>query len=161
MEVTCYSQSQDSTGIIYPAAVYEPTGLTNIASLLQVGDFIRIGYGVRKATSKFPRILNIEYLHVLELNNAYDIVNPLCTFCNKRMKSEGRDKGFQCHKCKHKEKGSKIAVLKDRNLKTGLYIPTPKSRRHLTKPMHRYGIEKTYFALEDEISHTRFFSRDD
>jgi len=152
---------QDSTGIIYPACVYEPTGLTNIASLLQVGDYIRIGYGVRKATSIFPRILNIEYLHVLELNNAYDMVNPLCKFCNKRMKSEGRNKGFQCPKCKHKEIGSKIAVLKNRNLKTGLYIPTPKSRRHLTKPMHRYGIEKTYFALKDEISHTCFFSRND
>jgi tRNA(Ile2)-agmatinylcytidine synthase len=59
------------------------------------------------------------------------------------MKSEGRKKGFQCHNCGYKDrKIEKINVPKNRNIKLGLYLPAQKSQRHLTKPMHRYGMEK-------------------
>ena len=83
---------EDSHGHICPAALYEPTGLTTTASQLEVGDVIEIGYGVRKATSKHPKILNIEYLYILDLVQAYQILNPLCKLCGKRMKSEGKRK---------------------------------------------------------------------
>jgi tRNA(Ile2)-agmatinylcytidine synthase len=39
-------------------------------------------------------------------------------------------------------------VLQERRIRTGLYIPTPKAHRHLTKPLQRYGIEKTNFLFE-------------
>ena len=127
-----------------PAAVYEPTGLANIAARLEPGDVIDIGCGVRKGTVKHPKILNVEYLSVLELASTFDIINPVCKICNKRMKSEGRNKGYQCDKCKFKDsRAAKILIAKERSIRTGLYIPTPKAHRHLTKPLQRYGIEKS------------------
>ena len=134
---------EDPNGTICSAAIYEPTGLTSIASKLEMGDFIEIGCGVRKATLKHPKILNIEYLSILKLVQIYDMLNPLCKSCGKRMKSEGRNKGFQCDRCKYKDRTrKKIRILRNRNIKTGLYLPSPKSHRHLTKPIHRYGMEK-------------------
>jgi tRNA(Ile2)-agmatinylcytidine synthase len=134
---------EDFTGVIFPAAIYEPTCLTNIASQLETGDLVKIGCGVRKATSKHAKILNIEYLSILKLVQTYDICNPLCKDCGKRMKSEGKNKGFQCNRCGYNDHNKeKVYVARDRNLEIGLYLPAPKSHRHLTKPIYRYGLEK-------------------
>jgi tRNA(Ile2)-agmatinylcytidine synthase len=140
-------------GIEMPAAVYEPTGLTNIAAKLEAGDVIEIGVGIRKGTTKHPKILNIEYLLVLKLAPIYEILNPVCKMCGKRMKSEGKNKGYQCDRCKYKEVNTrKIVVQQERRIGRGLYIPTPKAHRHLTKPLQRYGIEKTNFLFEKSNS---------
>jgi tRNA(Ile2)-agmatinylcytidine synthase len=149
---------EDSNGVTCPAAIYEPTGLTTVASKLVRGDIIEIGCAVRKATSKHPKILNIEYLYILKLVQVCDMLNPLCKACGKRMKSEGRNKGFQCDRCKYKERISKkTCVLQNRNIKTGLYLPTPKSHRHLTKPIHRYGMEKSSVCRYPESLFTGWF----
>ncbi len=133
----------EQAGTEMPAAVYEPTGLSNIAAKLEPGDVIEIGCGVRKGTIKHPKILNIEYLSVLELVPTFDVLNPVCRICGKRMKSEGKNKGYQCDKCKFKDPNApKVLIAKERAIRTGLYIPTPKAHRHLTKPLQRYGIEK-------------------
>lgn len=139
---------ENDHGQSFPAAVYEPTGLTNVASLLVQGDTIELGGGVRKPSSKHPKILNVEYLLVLELVNVVGILNPLCKTCSKRMKSEGKGKGFQCKHCKSREPPTvqKEIVNIPRKILPGLYIPTPKAHRHLTKPLHRYGLEKKYLA---------------
>ena len=129
-----------------PAAVYEPTGLAGVAAGLEAGDLIEIGVGVRKGTTKHPKILNVEYLLVKELTPAFDLMNPLCKMCGKRMKSEGKNKGYQCDKCKHRDLGAKkILIPRERRIKAGLYVPTPKAHRHLTKPLQRYGLEKAGF----------------
>ena len=134
---------KDSTGIVFPAAIYAPTDLVGIASDLEIGDSIELGCGVRKDTLTHPKILNVEYLSVLTLVHVYRAFNPLCKCCGKRMKSEGRNKGFQCDKCKYKGTYlERTYIAKNRNINLGLYIPTPKSQRHLTKPAHRYGMEK-------------------
>jgi tRNA(Ile2)-agmatinylcytidine synthase len=136
----------EQTGAEMPAAVYEPTGLANVAVGLEPGDLIEIGAGVRKGTVKHPKILNIEYISVLELAPAYDVANPLCKKCGKRMKSEGRNKGYQCDRCKFRDPAAqKVMTEKARSLKTGLYVPVPKAHRHLTKPLQRYGMEKKGF----------------
>jgi tRNA(Ile2)-agmatinylcytidine synthase len=138
---------QDSAEM--PAAVYEPTGLANIATKLEDGDIIEIGVGVRKGTTKHPKILNVEYLWIIKLAPIYKMLNPLCQICGKRMKSEGKNKGYQCDRCKHKDYNTKkISILQERRIKTGLYIPTPKAHRHLTKPLQRYGLEKTRFLFK-------------
>ena len=138
----------EQDGAKMPAAVYEPTGLANVAAKLEAGDLIEIGAGVRKGTIKHPKILNVEYLSVLELVPIYNVLNPVCKTCGKRMKSEGRNKGYQCDKCKHRDASAKkIFVPKERSIKTGLYVPTPKAHRHLTKPLQRYGIEKSGIQL--------------
>lgn len=132
-----------------PAAVYEPTGLANVAAKLEAGDVIEIGVGVRKGTTKHPKVLNIEYLLVQELVPAFEVLNPVCKVCGKRMKSEGRNKGYQCDRCKHRDAGAKkIFVPQERDIKTGLYVPTPKAHRHLTKPLQRCGIEKAGLEVE-------------
>lgn len=142
----------EQDGSEMPAAVYEPTGLANVAINLEAGDVIEIGVGVRKGTTKHPKILNIEYLSVLELAPAFDVLNPVCKMCGKRMKSEGRNKGYQCDRCKHRDANAKkIFVPKERGIKMGLYVPTPKAHRHLTKPLQRYGIEKAGFQLVKKI----------
>jgi tRNA(Ile2)-agmatinylcytidine synthase len=134
---------RDPTGAVVNAAVYEPTDMVDIASKLEVGDVIRIGFGVRKPSSKHPRILNIEYLQVLEAREIFETVNPLCLACNKRMKSEGTNKGFRCWKCGLRNRdGKKIAIRIPRTIEPKLFIPTPRAHRHLTKPFHRYGMEK-------------------
>jgi tRNA(Ile2)-agmatinylcytidine synthase len=139
----------EQDGAEMPAAVYEPTGLENIAAKLEAGDLIEIGVGVRKGTTKHPKILNIEYLTVLELAPVFDVLNPVCKVCGKRMKSEGKNKGYQCDRCKHKDANAKkILVLKERAIKVGLYVPTSKAHRHLTKPLQRYGIEKPSLVLK-------------
>ncbi|MEW6603389.1 MAG: tRNA(Ile)(2)-agmatinylcytidine synthase [Thermoproteota archaeon] len=138
----------EEAGAQMPAAVYEPTGLTGVAAGLEAGDIIEIGVGVRKGTTKHPKILNVEYLLVKELAQVFDALNPLCRMCGKRMKSEGRNKGYQCDRCKHREANAKkILIHKERSIKAGLYVPTPKAHRHLTKPLQRYGIEKAEFQL--------------
>ncbi|HJT48531.1 MAG TPA: tRNA(Ile)(2)-agmatinylcytidine synthase [Nitrososphaeraceae archaeon] len=138
---------QDENGSDSPAAVYEPTGLTNLALGLNVGDTIEIGCSVRGSTLKFPKILNVEYILVLRLNEIHMSFNPICHTCGKRMKSEGRNKGFQCDKCGFKDRcGNKIHVIQKRTISRGLYIPTANAHRHLTKPLQRYGMEKTFFS---------------
>ncbi|AIC16321.1 tRNA(Ile)(2)-agmatinylcytidine synthase [Nitrososphaera viennensis] len=137
---------EQAAGAEMPAAIYEPTGLANIAVALAPGDLIEIGVGVRKGTTLHPKILNVEYLLVKKLAPVYDVANPLCRMCGKRMKSEGRNKGYQCERCKFRDqKAQKIMVEKERTIKPGLYVPTPKAHRHLTKPLHRYGMEKSGF----------------
>ena len=137
---------EDSSMNICWAAVYEPTGLTKIASQLNIGDQIEIGFGVRNGTSKYPQILNIEYIYIQQLAQIYTTINPICKVCKKSMKSEGKNKGYQCKKCKRIDRNcKKISILKPRSIKEGLYIPALKAHRHLTKPLHRYGNEKTKF----------------
>lgn len=137
----------EQNGAQMQAAVYEPTGLANVAAGLEPGDFIEIGVGVRKGTTKHPKVLNVEYLTVLELATMYDVANPLCKMCGRRMKSEGRNKGYQCEKCKFRDPAAqKVLTPKERTVKKGLYVPTAKAHRHLTKPLQRYGLEKAGFA---------------
>lgn len=138
----------EQDGAQMPAAVYEPTGLASTAAKLEPGDKIEIGCGVRKGTTKHPKILNVEYLSVIDLAPVYEVQNPLCDKCGKRMKSEGKNKGYQCKSCKFRDvNASKMMIPRERELKSGLYIPTPKAHRHLTKPMQRYGREKVGFKF--------------
>lgn len=147
-----------NSGQIMLAAVYEPTGLVKVAMQLAREDIIEIGCGVRKATSKHPKALNIEYLSVFGLAPVYDIQNPGCKKCGKRMKSEGKGKGFQCDRCKYKDSAAtKNMVPRARTLKEGLYIPTPKAHRHLTKPWQRYGLEKSGFNCLQQKMHRDWF----
>jgi tRNA(Ile2)-agmatinylcytidine synthase len=152
---------EDKLKNICLAVVYEPTGLTKIASQLHIGDQIEIGFGVRKATAKHSKVLNIEYIFIQQLAQIYNAVNPVCINCKKRMKSEGKNKGYQCKKCKIIDKKcKKILLIKTRSIKEGLYIPTLKAHRHLTKPFHRYGKEKTkFFEFGNVELYPKWFER--
>jgi tRNA(Ile2)-agmatinylcytidine synthase len=151
---------RDPIGAVINAAVYEPTDMVNIASKLEVGDIIRIGFGVRKPSSKHLRILNVEYLQVLETKEIFETVNPLCLTCNKRMTSEGTNKGFHCRKCGRRNREvNKILIPKPRMIATKLFVPTPRAQRHLTKPIHRYGMEKNVKSASEITLWPAWFSR--
>ena len=126
-------------------AAYEPTGsLRKIARELIVGDTVEVYGAVHKPTSAKPLTINLEKINILSLAPKTLLENPLCPNCGKRLKSMGKNQGFRCEKC-----GNKYADLKKkesvapRMLKAGLYVTSTRSQRHLTKPLRRYGQEKS------------------
>jgi tRNA(Ile2)-agmatinylcytidine synthase len=55
----------------------------------------------------------------------------------------GKNKGFRCDKCGTRfNDAEKVQIAMERGLKTGLYVTSTRSQRHLTKPLSRYGLEK-------------------
>ncbi len=118
--------------------VYKPTGMTQIASKLIKGDLVKIGGGIRKASKNHKRILNVELLKVLELERNLKTVNPLCRNCNKRMKSKGKNQGFECVKCGNTSKHKLLEEI-PREIERRLYVPIMSAHRHLTRPLQRIG----------------------
>ncbi|MFI5206137.1 MAG: hypothetical protein ACHQVK_04305, partial [Candidatus Paceibacterales bacterium] len=60
-----------------------------------------------------------------------------------RLKSMGKNQGFRCEKCGGKYADlEKKEVFSLRAVNSGLYVTSPRSQRHLTKPLRRYGQEK-------------------
>ena len=125
-----------SKSIKIHCAVYKPTRITDIANELIVGDIIKVGGGIRKATKTLPRILNLEFIKILKLEKKSKLVNPFCQKCKKHMKSKGKNQGFQCVHCKNTS-SHKIRQFIPRSLKKQLYIPDVSAHRHLTKPLQR------------------------
>jgi len=125
------------------SAIYKPSAnLQRAASMLEPGDEIRVFGGVRRATSKFPAVVNVEKIEVLSLSRVRRSVNPTCAKCGRTAKSEGSGKGFQCRKCGDKFAPSSRRVKEQtRALRPGIYLPSPGAQRHLTKPLIRYGRE--------------------
>ncbi len=126
-------------------AAYEPTGdLRKIARELIVGDCVEVYGAAHKATKSKPLTINLEKINILSLASKTRTENPLCPDCGKHLKSMGKNQGFRCEKC-----GGKFAGLKKKDLAVpralgvGLYVTSTRSQRHLTKPLRRYGQEKT------------------
>ncbi|HSB57661.1 MAG TPA: tRNA(Ile)(2)-agmatinylcytidine synthase [Nitrosopumilaceae archaeon] len=128
--------------------VYKPTGMTQIASKLLKGDLVKIGGGIRKASKNHKRILNVELLEVLELERNLKNVNPLCHDCNKRMKSKGKNQGFECIKCGNTSKHKLLEEI-PREIKIRLYVPITSAHRHLTRPLQRIGKSNKKIAFYD------------
>jgi len=137
-------QIRDETGAV-DCAAYEPTGkLRETAKLLRIGDLIEAYGGVRPASSGNPVTVNLEKMLIVELAPNIVSQNPLCPTCGKRMKSMGKGQGFECVKCGfHGPNLKKTVSESERPVKPGLYVVPPRSQRHLTKPLARYGLEKT------------------
>ena len=75
--------------------IYKPTKITKTAQNLITGDKIRVGGGIRRASKKHSRILNVEFLDVIQLAKNTLLTNPTCKKCNKKMKSSGHKQGFE------------------------------------------------------------------
>ena len=119
-------------------AIYKPTKLTFIAQRLIEGDLVKIGGGIRKASKNHTRVLNVEFLEILELKKHLIMVNPSCVKCKKRMKSKGKSQGFQCIKCGNTSL-QKIPQEIPREIQKQFYLPIPSAHRHLTRPLQRMG----------------------
>lgn len=134
-------------------AAYEPTGsLRKAARKLIAGDYIQVAGGVRAPSQDLPITINLEKLQVL--NSAPKLIhhNPVCPKCGKRLKSMGREQGFRCQECRSRYPDlNKVEVKRRREIREALYMTSPRSQRHLTKPFRRYGREKTHAPIEGLI----------
>jgi len=128
---------RDGTGEI-DCAAYEPTHqFRGLVKKLTVGDKVRV-YGGVKEKPELPLTVNLEKLAVLKLAPLLRKENPKCPNCGKRMKSEGKDKGYSCKRCKVKAPaGSAKIVEVKREIELGMFEVPPRCRRHLAKPLVR------------------------
>jgi tRNA(Ile2)-agmatinylcytidine synthase len=140
-----------SNGHEFWCAVYKPTGITTTASNLLKGDKICVGGGVRKASKNFPRIINLEFLDVLSLEKHTILTNPECKKCHKKMKSKGKNQGFQCIRC-GKKTTKKITTVISRKIKKQLYLPKISAHRHLSRPLQRIGVTNKSSKFDKSVS---------
>ena len=131
-------------------AVYKPTGMTHAASGLIPGDRVCVGGGIRKASKNFPRVLNVEFLDVVELVEDSVLRNPVCSMCSKSMKSKGIGQGYQCIICGKKSAKKQVHFI-PRGIKEQLYIPVVSAHRHLTRPAQRMGRRNTVEFSESAL----------
>ncbi len=140
---------QDATAEV-DCAAYEPTGdLHRVANELVVGDQVEV-YGAVRCRKGKPLTVNLEKINVLSLAPKLTLRNPTCPSCGKSGESMGSGQGFRCKKCGVKLSATeKVRVPERRLLEQKLYVTSTRSQRHLTKPIRRYGLEKT--RLENMI----------
>lgn len=138
-----FSIRDDTTKV--DCAAYEPTGdLRKAAKQLIIGDEAEVSGGVRPASEKKPLTINLEKMRVIKLAPKVSLHNPKCPKCDKTMSSMGKAQGFRCEKCGYKSKElTKTQRAEQRGLEERIYITSPHSQRHLTKPFRRYGQERT------------------
>ena len=116
--------------------IYKPTKITTIAQNLILNDKIRIGGGIRKASKNYERVVNVEFLDVMELAKDIRVSNPSCKKCSKKMKSKGSKQGFECTKCGNRSYVKSTSEI-PRKIQCKLYLPVMSAHRHLTRPYQR------------------------
>jgi len=128
---------RDETGEI-DCAAYEPTRqFRDVVRKLVVGDRVRACGGV-KEKPELPLTINLEKISILELVPILRKVNPTCPKCGKRMKSEGRGKGYSCKRCKIRAPASAAKLIEvPRMVELGTFEVPVRCRRHLAKPLVR------------------------
>ena len=141
----------DKSGSV-DCAAYEPTKkFRNIVRKLILGDLIEAHGGVRPASSTHPLTINLEKINIIHLVPKFVLRSPICEKCGKSMESMGKDKGYRCKRCGFRDReAEKIVIESKRKISLGLHVPPLRAQRHLTKPLLRYGKEKTGVALELE-----------
>ena len=132
-------------------AVYKPTGISSIVLGLIKGDKICVGGGMRKASKTHPRILNLEFIDIIDLKKNMIKSNPICTNCNKTMKSKGQNQGYQCVKCGKISK-NKTNLEIPRKIKKQLYLPEISAHRHLSRPLTRLGKINKNSKFDESVS---------
>jgi tRNA(Ile2)-agmatinylcytidine synthase len=93
---------------------------------------------------------------VLKLERNFVMVNPTCNKCNKKMKSKGRNQGFECVKCGRKSPKKLIHEI-PRKVKKKLYVPEISAHRHLTRPLQREGLTNKETRFDDSIPWFKVF----
>ncbi|MFA6710407.1 MAG: tRNA(Ile)(2)-agmatinylcytidine synthase [Candidatus Methanomethylophilaceae archaeon] len=89
-----------------------------------------------------PRTLNVEKLHVIDaVKISRKLSNPTCPECHRKMDSIGKGQGYRCRACHIKTKDVPTENG-TRWILPGWYEPPTASRRHLSKPLKRMGLEQ-------------------
>ncbi len=124
-------------------AAYEPSGgFRALVRELREGDEVRVAGGVRE--TDLGLTLNLERLEVLSLASEWRLVNPRCPVCGGSTESMGKGQGLRCKRCGYRGVDLvKVTQEVPRRIRQGLYLPPPRAERHLTKPLKRYGKERS------------------
>jgi tRNA(Ile2)-agmatinylcytidine synthase len=135
----------DETGSI-DCAAYSATGPVRGAALqLVAGDSVIVSGGIRSRPLG-ELTLNVEKLEVTRLVDVVRWENPLCSRCGARCESMGKGQGLRCKKCKTRlPKTSKVEKKESREIRLAIYLPPPRTHRHLTKPASRDGTPRSTF----------------
>ncbi|MFQ5800961.1 MAG: hypothetical protein ACE5HH_04505, partial [Candidatus Hydrothermarchaeales archaeon] len=113
-------------------AAYEPTGgFRETVKRLYCGDVIKAFGGVTE-TEKMT--VNLEKIEIVDVKELFELKNPVCPSCKKRMKSAGRGQGFRCKRC-NTTSTQKEKVAVERDLKPRLYCVPARAMRHLGRPI--------------------------
>ncbi|MEM0217208.1 MAG: tRNA(Ile)(2)-agmatinylcytidine synthase [Candidatus Nezhaarchaeales archaeon] len=131
---------------------YKPSGDVRRASeKLEIGDEVEVYGGATRLLGLDALSINLEKLVILRAREEVTEMNPLCPRCRKRLKSLGRGGGYKCSRCGFKTaEATKLALRVSRKEVEGIYLPPPRSMRHLAKPFRRYGLEKKgVYELEE------------
>ena len=133
---------KDETGCV-DCAAFEPTGsFRDVVRKLRPGDEVKVYSGVSLHRDLFT--LNLEKLEVHKVEPLKIKVKPKCPECGGSTESMGYKKGLRCKKCSYRSQNFvEEEVQLKRNLDSGIYLPDKSAHRHLTKPLERYGREKT------------------
>jgi len=135
-------------------AAYEPTkGFRNIVRNLSEGDEIEAYGGVLE--TEHGLTINLEKIEIKKLAEFYKTEKPICPVCNNQMKSIGKEKGYRCKKCHTKNREVSIIPI-PRDIKIGVYEVPMCAKRHLSKPLLRYGREKKYEEERFKFDYTKF-----
>ncbi|MDY1591547.1 MAG: tRNA(Ile)(2)-agmatinylcytidine synthase [Methanofastidiosum sp.] len=135
-------------------AAYEPTkGFRNIVRNLTVGDEITAYGGVLE--TEHGLTINLEKIEITKLAELYKTEKPICPICSNQMKSIGKEKGYRCKKCHTKNREVSIIQL-PRDIKIGIYEVPLCAKRHLSKPLLRYGREKKFEEERFKFDYTTF-----
>ena len=131
------------TSSMLDCMAYFPSGkLTTYLRNLIPGDRVRVGGGIKKNNGKLT--MGIEQVFILDMFDASNFHNPICFKCKRTMTSLGKHKGFNCKDCKfHINLEVRSLLERNRPLIPKFMVPPPRSVRHLSKPLKRYGKEKT------------------
>ncbi|SFM50044.1 tRNA(Ile)(2)-agmatinylcytidine synthase [Methanolobus profundi] len=122
----------DNQGETIDCAAFEPTkNFRELVRKLIPGDRIVV-YG-----SVTERTMNIEKMKILKLALKYEVSNPACPSCGKRMKSAGSGQGYRCRKCGTSSMDTERSEVK-RDIQAGFYEVPPCARRHLAKQLIRF-----------------------
>ncbi|MDO5843721.1 MAG: tRNA(Ile)(2)-agmatinylcytidine synthase [Methanocorpusculum sp.] len=110
---------------------FEPTKyFRDAVRELVVGDKVII-YG-----SYQNGVMNVEKFYLAETASVEKRESPKCPVCGGRMTSAGKGKGYKCRDCSARIR--EVDEVK-RNISVGWYEVPPGSRRHLAKPVCRFG----------------------
>ncbi|MEE9409896.1 MAG: tRNA(Ile)(2)-agmatinylcytidine synthase [Candidatus Heimdallarchaeota archaeon] len=141
---TIFNASTVKDNKIIDVAAFEPSKkFREVVRKLLPGDRI-MAYGGIKYKQKYQKFtIQLEKCEVVHISEQFKEESPFCPNCSKRMISAGKNKGYKCRKCGHKDRNiTKLRVPIIRNLTRGLYIPPAQAQRHLVKPFRRYNLSK-------------------
>lgn len=125
-------------------AAFEPSKkFRNVIRDLLPGDKLIAYGGIRHKTEIENFTLQLEKCDIYFLSEHFTEEAPFCPKCEKRMTSDGSNKGYKCKKCGYKDHNLQKTKTKiQRKITLGTYIPPEQAQRHLVKPFRRYNIQR-------------------